>query len=191
MSGMKAAAVTRSRDEVADAIRSFSDADWIRLQKVAKLYARLRPMEPEDLLQEAFRCALDGGRSCPAQVDVVKFLAEAMRSIANGEQEKAKRRPLLESIAQYGEAGMVDPPDPSPGAEQDLGNAQDLAAMRTSLLRLFVDDEIAQLLLEGLMEGMQGAELMELTELDKTAYETKRRLIRRRIDQNFPQGWPS
>ena len=44
-------------------------------------------------LQMAFTSALDeDGRTCPANVDVVKFLAEAMRSIADGEVDKAKRR---------------------------------------------------------------------------------------------------
>jgi RNA polymerase sigma-70 factor (ECF subfamily) len=38
-------------------------------------------------------------------------------------------------------------------------------------------------------EGIEGEELRELTELDMTGYATKRRLIRRRIDKAFPQGW--
>lgn len=36
---------------------------------------------------------------------------------------------------------------------------------------------------------MTAEELRELTGLSLTAYNSKRRLIRRRIDNAFPQGW--
>jgi DNA-directed RNA polymerase specialized sigma24 family protein len=76
-------AAVRSRDEIADAIRSFTPAQWARLRLVAKKYAWRCKLDPEDLLQEAFRRAWEerDGRKCPVHVDVVKFLAEAMRSI--------------------------------------------------------------------------------------------------------------
>jgi hypothetical protein len=35
------------------------------------------------------------------------------------------------------------------------------------------------------MEGMRGEDLRALTDLDPTAYESKRRLIRRRIEKRF------
>ena len=76
-------ATTKKPDEIAAAILEFSDADWNRLHKVAAAYARGRPIEANDLLQETFRRALDGSRNCPADVDAVKFLAEAMRSVAH------------------------------------------------------------------------------------------------------------
>ena len=63
--------------------------------------------------------------------------------------------------------------------------------MRLCLLSLFEDDEIAQVILEGMMEGIDGEELWKLTDLDMTAYQSKRRLIRRRIDKRFPRGWTS
>ena len=63
--------------------------------------------------------------------------------------------------------------------------------MRVCLLSLFEDDEIAQVILEGMMEGIEGEELQELTDLDNTAYQSKRRLIRRRINRKYPEGWTS
>ena len=63
--------------------------------------------------------------------------------------------------------------------------------MTACLVSLFEDDEIAQVILEGMMEGIEGEELRKLTELDKTAYQSKRRLIRRRIEKRFPKGWMS
>jgi len=186
---MKPGAV-RTRDEVADAIQNLSDAGWSRLRKVATYYAFGRAIEEEDLLQEALRRALDGGRNCPAHVDVVRFLAEAVRSIAHGEGEKAKLRPRLTPIANHGGGeDAPDPPDPAMDPEQSLASTQDAGNIKSAVLALFDDDEIASIIVEGIMEGMQGEEFRELTDLDKTAYESKRRLIRRRIDKHFHEGW--
>ncbi len=59
--------------------------------------------------------------------------------------------------------------------------------MKAALLDLFEDDPTVQIILEGIMEGMEGEELRELTELDVTAYQSKCKLIRRRIDRKFPR----
>jgi hypothetical protein len=79
----------RTRDEIAIAIRALTDAQWIRLRKASGYFAWVYGLPGDDLLQEAFCRALAGSRQCPCDVDVVKFLVEAMRSIANGEGEKA------------------------------------------------------------------------------------------------------
>jgi RNA polymerase sigma-70 factor (ECF subfamily) len=42
-------------------------------------------------------------------------------------------------------------------------------------------------MLEGIMEGIAGEELRSLTQLSQTQFDSKRRLIRRRIDKAFPQ----
>lgn len=94
-------------------------------------------------------------------------------------------------VSQGENEALVDPPDPTPDVEERLSNAQEVASVRDALLDLFGDDEVATLILEGRIEGMQGGELMELAKIDKTTYESKCRLIRRRIDKRFPQGWPS
>ena len=39
------------------------------------------------------------------------------------------------------------------------------------------------------MEEMTAEEMRELTGLDKTGYDSKRKLIRRRIDKQYPEGW--
>jgi RNA polymerase sigma-70 factor (ECF subfamily) len=183
-------AASRSRDEIASAIRSLTAADWARLKKVARYYAAGRPIEAEDLLQEALTRAVDT-RNCPAHVDVAKFLAEAMRSIAHGETEKAANRLVLIPIPNAGEqsAEVLDVPDPTPSAEVRLISQEDAARIRGALLALFDDDPQARDIVEGTMEEMTADELRVLTGLDQTAYDTKRRLIRRRIDKAFPQGW--
>jgi len=183
-------ATTRSRDEIASAIRALTPADLVRLRKVAQHYAAGRRIEVNDLLQEAFVRAIDS-RACPTHVSVVKFLAEAMRSIAHGEAEKVENRLILVSVAQTGQHQMdaLDYPDAAQNAEAGLVSEQDAAAIRRALLALFDDDPVARDIVEGSMEEMTAEELRELTGLDKTAYDSKRKLIRRRIDKAYPEGW--
>ncbi len=144
------ASTVRTHEEIADAIRALTLAQWARLRKVAARYAYA--MTAEDLLQEAFRRALeDNGRNCPSHVDVVRFLAEVMRSIADGEMEKAKNRPVLVPIANYGdqEDGAEDPPDSALTAEEYLAREQTAAATRRELLAHFDDDTQARDIVEG------------------------------------------
>ena len=184
-------AAVRTADEIADAIRALTHAQWARLRLVAEKYACRCPLGPDDLLQEAFLRALEGGRKCPAHVDVVRFLAEAMRSIADGEAEKIENQVVLTPIAQLSDEqeGTVDPKEPKLNAEDAAMCKQNVAAIRNAMLALFNDDSQARDLIEGIMEDFTAEELRKLTDLDKTAYASKRRLIRRTIDNHYPKGW--
>jgi RNA polymerase sigma-70 factor (ECF subfamily) len=181
---------TRSRDEIESAIRALTAANWGRLRLVARKYAAGRPIEPDDLLQEAMMRAVDS-RACPAHVDVVRFLAEAMRSIAHGEGEKAEHKLVLVPVPKTGEpmAEALAVPDPAPHAEARMISEEDAARIREAVLALFDDDPLARDIVEGTMEEMTAEELRELIGLSLTAYSSKRRLIRRRIDTAFPRGW--
>jgi DNA-directed RNA polymerase specialized sigma24 family protein len=182
-------AASRSRDEIADAIRGLTSVQWARLRLVAARRAFGRPVEAEDLLQMALASALDG-RTCPAHVDVVRFLAEAMRSIGDGEVDKARRRPILVPVPKTGENRdeEVEFPDDRPTVEEQRISDEDRYEKRAPILTLFDDDATARDLVEGVMENMTAAELRELTGLDEIAYASKRRLIRRRINAAFRKG---
>lgn len=186
-----AAATTRTRNEIAEAIRTFSPAQWARLRLVAKKFAGRGLFSPDDLLQEAFFRALEGERNCPVHVDLVKFLAEAMRSIADGEAEKIENQATVVPVVQPGgvQAGAVDPKAPELGAEDGVISAQNVMAIRRAIFALFPDDSQARDLVEGIMEDFSAEELRKLTDLDETAYASKRRLIRRTIDKHYPEGW--
>ena len=180
----------RTRAESAAAIRALSPAQWTRLRKVSGYYALGRLMEAEDLLQEGFRRALDE-RNCPVSVDIVRFIAEAMRSIRDGELKRAKRRPVLVSPPPPGGQPARAPYaiDPSPNAEERLAASDEDGARerRQEIIGLFGDDLAAQVIVEGMLEGTRGEDLRALTDLDPTAYQSKRRLIRRRIEKQFKE----
>jgi hypothetical protein len=40
-----------------------------------------------------------------------------------------------------------------------------------------------------MIEGTEGEELRVVTDLDKTAFASKRRFVRRQITKAFPEGW--
>ena len=176
--------------EFKEAISGLHDAGWLRLRKVAHALACHRRLEAEDLLQVAFTRALEGSRQCPRNVDVVRFLAEAMRSIAS-DALKARGRAAeghvsrTESEAQEILEGL---PDTGPNAEECFSAAQEIAQRRCAVLELFADDATAQLMVEGIMLGMEGEELRELVGLTPTEFASKRRLVRRRIDAAYPEG---
>lgn len=183
----------RSRDEIAVAIRAFTPPDLARLKMVARKYSSGRPIEPDDLLQEAYVRALDS-RTCPINVSVVKFLAEAMRSIAHGEAEKVEHKgtlvPINAPVGQQDEVSLVR--HETDDAETQLIAAQQAEkyiAVHAEVVAVFDDDPIAKLVLEGVMEELTMEEMRDLTGLDKTAYDSKRKLIRRRVDKKFPGGW--
>src|SRR4051812_35182185 len=183
----------RSRDEIAAAIRSFTPADLARLRMVAKKYALGRPIEPDDLLQEAYSRALSS-RTCPNHISVVKFLAEAMRSIAHGESEKLENKGTFVSVATSGDfedeaCTIADNADDSQTQIIAAERADRCIATHAAIIALFDDDPTAKLVLEGMMDELAADEVRELTGLDKTGYDSKRKLIRRRIDKHYPKGW--
>lgn len=189
-------AAVRTRDEITEAIRAFTDAQWARLRLVAKLlatkkYAGRLQSQTDDLLQEAFKRALEGDRKCPRHIDVIKFLAEVMSSIAVDEARSVENRSVRIPIVSPGEPqpGTIDLKAAELNAEEETIDRQNAEGIRNSMLALFPDDLQARDLLEGVMEELSMAELCELTGLDEVAYSSKRKLIRRRINKHFPEGW--
>ena len=166
-------------------IGALPEAGWLRLHRVAHALCRHTGFDPEDLLHEAFQRALDGSRRCPRHVAITRFLAGAMRSIASDWSKARRRRPevgirvgiVLEAVARTA--------DPGETPDELLANAQDGARMRRAILALFADDLIAQRLVEGIMDGLRGEELRFLAGLGESAFASKRRLIRRRIDKAY------
>lgn len=189
---MSQPAVNKSANEITDRLRALTDAEWMKLRLIARYHCNGRGLghwtEPTDLLQEALLRTLDGSRNCPSGVAVIKFLDGVMRSLADGEWEKHSKRPVLVAIAGHGgEPGIApDPVDVRPDSEKALLYTQ----ARQRLIDLFKDDAEAQIIVEGMMDGMDGQELRDLTELDPVAYDSKRRLIRRRINKDLANGEP-
>ncbi len=182
-----------STEEIGEALSVLSDAALIRLRRIARWYAKGR-IDPDDLLQQSFVAALEGSRQCPRDIGIIPFIVGTVRSLASSRFKSLSRSPELQSIAASDDD--CDPlpfdkgaPSEAPNADQLLISEQEEIAIRAAILSLFSDDEIASVVVEGIMDKMDASELRELTGLDETAYSSKRRLIRRRIDKAYPEGW--
>jgi DNA-directed RNA polymerase specialized sigma24 family protein len=177
--------------EVKRAISVLTAADWLRLHKVARALCREAAFEADDLLQEAFQRALDGTRQCTRTLDIVHFLAGVMRSIASDWRKARKRRPEMSLATETGSLQdvVLQVRDSAPVADEVLAVNEEAARLKAAIFALFVDDCLAQRLLEGIMDGLAGAQLRSLTGLSETEFASKRRLIRRRIDKAHPKDW--
>jgi DNA-directed RNA polymerase specialized sigma24 family protein len=182
----------RSPDEIAALVRALTDAQWIRLRKASGYFAWVYELDSDDLLQEAFCRALAGSRKCPRKVDLIRFLVEAMRSIANGEADKVENKVDVVPVVQPGALveGAVDPEDSKESQEDAMMAAKSDEAIRQALLGLFPNDRQARDLVDGILAGYEGEELRALTDLDQKGYASKRRFMRRTIDKKNapPEG---
>jgi DNA-directed RNA polymerase specialized sigma24 family protein len=187
---LKADVSVRSCDEIAAAIRALSDAQWIRLRKASGYFAWVYDLSGEDLLQEAYCRALAGSRQCPTHVDIVKFLKDAMRSIANGEGEKAENQIDTISVEECDAAagGALQLKDSADSEEEIMVAAEANEATRQAVLGLFPNDAQARDLADGILAGYEGEELRALTDLDKTGYASKRKFMRRTFDKHSSEG---
>ena len=79
--------------------------------------------------------------------------------------------------------GGVEALNASVGAGESAARLQ----VDAPLLMEPVADQLARDIVEGTMEDMAADELRELIGLGPTAYDSKRRLIRRRIDKAYPE----
>jgi len=187
--GSDASALTHL--EIHRAIAGLGQADWLRLHKVARALCRNGGFEPDDLLQEAFQRALNGFRHCPRDLEVTRFLAGVMRSIASDWSKARRRRPEMRLNAPSGALldVVVQVRDSSLDAEELLASTQESACVIERIKELFADDATALTIIDGMLEGGAGAELRAAAELSEKEFASKRRLIRRRIDKAFPKEW--
>ena len=153
--------------EFREALNAMSDADFGRLEKVARIYAAKTRgrMSPTDLLNEAVLRTLDEGRERRRKwnrdVSIVRHLASAMKSIAS----HAKSPPEW------------DPPGPDP----DEAEARDGVAQ---LVRHFEEqnDENALdalLVLEEMAQEKTPAQVRASLGLEQKRYEAIMKAIRR------------
>lgn len=178
-----------TREELEEAISAFSNAELLRLRSAAQLYA-VYPVEPEELVQEALLRAIAGTRKCPRNVSVARFVAEAIRSIAHDELQKVENRRDEVSIHDdtIGNADAVNPREPGPTAEERMISDEQVRGTENRLLELFDGDDEAQLILLGMLTETEGAELREITGLDQTRFNSKRRYVRRKINSAIENG---
>jgi DNA-directed RNA polymerase specialized sigma24 family protein len=187
--GSAAAEAVLPATEVAERLRGLSSADLLRIKKVSHHLSFGGARPAAELRQEAIKRALAGTRRCPSHVSLVSFLCGTMRSIAS-----ADRRAHALELSVVPRDGVTttlvwEGRDPRLSPEDQMLRDQEPIEIKKAILSLFNDDPAAQMLVEGMIEGMEGEELRELVDLSEKDFATKRRLVRRRIEKAYPKGW--
>lgn len=138
MAPKESTAACLSTTDIESTLQALSDVGWARLRKIARPLAHLYQIEAEDLLHEACCRALDGRRRCPSNVDLFKFLGEAMRSIASDALKAVKRHPELRLVSDSDDdENAYDPPDEQLNSEEKIIREQEVTRKKQAILNLF------------------------------------------------------
>ncbi len=174
-----------SIEEVKEKLSALDNVTWTKLLKIGKSITYFYKIAPEDLLQDVFDKLFNEERNWPKNLDIYIFFRNTMKSILSNELKKDKKEIFLNSRNENGDEIINTISDEKITIENDLI----LRQIREDIRDLFKDDEIAHDLVDGRMENLKRSELMELTDLTEKEYDTKWKMIRRRIDKKYPRGW--
>ncbi|MFC0389712.1 hypothetical protein [Muricoccus vinaceus] len=165
-----------------------SQTEWIRLRRIAAVLTRSKATTVNDLIQETCARVLGDTRPWPVNIPFFAFFAGVMKSVAGEEVQKLRRAREAGSgvrapLSLHDKVGGLafDPPDLRPNAEQVLLEQEAATETKAAILALFHDDPAAALMVEGKIDGIEGEELRELVGLEITDFQSKNRLIRRRM----------
>ena len=178
--GDQPAGETYSPDEIRALIAAFTPLDWLRLRKAAMYFSKRCRLEWGELQNEALVRSLDGRRNCPRNVAVTTFLGNVIRSIASEADGTDGHVHLSEELEarQSSASGLTDLTKPADPAASTM-DAQKIIA---EVISAFDGDVTSEMLFEGMIDGIEGQELRELLELSQKEFDTKRRFVRRRLN---------
>lgn len=173
--------------EIESAIAALTKAELYRLDKYADFRAGALVgaglgISGADLLQEALSRTLSGARRWSKVVDFAQHLIATIRSISNGEFKRIHG--VVFDLSDGSPDGLkLDERDPGefalssliPEPERQVAVREELARIE----RLFVGDDRASMVMEGLAEGLTGPEIQSYLELSQTEYETIMKRLRR------------
>lgn len=171
------------RKDVEDALLGLSDADLLRLQRLARFRARLIPaLDWQDLLQEAIGRALDGRRRWPRAVDFMAFMRQTIRSIANEHWRREERKPPHSDLD---DESMVDRGLNTAYQPERLVLA---AKLLEEIQSLFAEDPQVLAILAGIAADEPPADIKRKAGMSNTQYASAQKRIRRGLANAFPSG---
>jgi len=191
--------VVASVEEIEQAIAKLQRADFVKLNAFARNRAQALGLRGvvesgEDLVQGAVRALLEERRHWnPRKVDFVGVLMGAIKSTASNLREAAETRGFEIPASQ-----LVEPAED--GKESlsrvdlltDPGLNPEQAVIASNLLaevqEAFNDDPEAFVVMDGWSDRMSGTEIIDALGIDRKAYETIVRRIRRQIAARWPKG---
>ena len=192
-------------DEISEAIEKLLPEEWARLYAYARNRARLMALygaalDGEDLVQQAIIALLEGPRKWnPKRTSFAGVLMGTMRSIASNRKEKSlgsgysvPDRQITSDKDDDQHRSLVElHPDARLNSEQQMLTSegeQEAIAFVEELYAFFGEDLEALLVMDCWKEGLSGTQIIETLEIDRNAYETIVRRIRRKSAAQWPKG---
>jgi len=187
-------------DRVADAIEKLTTSEWNRLHKAARSFLFGTGFsDVDELVNETFCRALTGTRNWRVDVPFITFIINAMKSVADGDRKL---------IYKDEEVLATDLPNNDPDSDCDplerFGNKalspetiiateidRTLAEEDLKIIeKHFKNDEAVEWVLIGIEDEMSASEIIEMSGLTKTQYESARKKFLRGLDKLFPGRRP-
>jgi DNA-directed RNA polymerase specialized sigma24 family protein len=166
-----------STDEMALALGLMKPADLLRVERFARArVVGLRPLEWEDLVNEAVSRALSGSRKCPRDVPVVAFLRQTVRSIA--EEERRRRGQQAYPSTAIEEEHFLQLADTAPDPEEQVLARDSIQG----LLDRFGNDAELIALGKGLELGETATEICRRVDLTPKQYDAARKRFKRIVN---------
>ena len=192
-------------DEISEAIERFLPEEWAKLYAYAKNRARMMALyggalDAKDLVQSAMTALLEERRTWnPKKVTFLGVLMGAMKSIVSNHKEKslASGYSVPESQIVSGdeddesETPVERHPDARLNPEQQMlasEDEQDTIRFVEDLYAFFGEDLEALLVMDCWKEGLTGSKIIQALEIDRKAYETIVKRIRRKSTAQWPKG---
>lgn len=190
-----------THEELTDAINGITENEWIKLNKAAGYFMRgsaSMNREVRDLINETVLAffKLNGRTWKKGEVDIVRTLHEAMRSVASNWRKEYQRKIAVQAPLPLGRdddpaKALADIPVVGDAIQDRLEDEELLAAMRTQLAEineLVAEREMAALIIMAMTDGMDGAQIRKELELTVQQHETEMLWIRRKVRAKFKGG---
>lgn len=162
--------------EVAEALQSLTVRQKAIVMKLARKHEGKMgaAYSAGDLIQEAYRRALEGKRTWRCGLPAEIFFHGVIRSIASEWKRKGSEH-SIEDDEDFGDGGAE-------------ARGVDARIDLPRIFRLFDDDPTAQKIIKAMMNGLQGKDIENACGIHDKAYEAKRKKIRRRLQSFMEAG---
>lgn len=197
-----------SLEDIRRALQALTEADWVKLNAYAELRVRIVGISaPSRDACHLFMQAMDSletGRRhwYPGNVDLVKFLIDAMWSISSNWARRREKTGYVEvpetDLVRYSEEREERETVLEQAQSQDANPEEQLLQseiptqeqLEQEIKDLFKDKPLVFQILDGWSAEMKGPEIIEVLNIDENQYQTAARLVRRRTKARWPKGMP-
>lgn len=178
-----------TKEEVIDTLERLSQADFLRLRKIARLYSFGKEDDLMDLVQESIRRMLSGTRrwhkSGPEAISFNTFIAGVIKSVADYENKRGTHKGISLVVSETdvpnynSETNLIES---HPAFDDSIVERELVAKEKMQEIEsLFLDDERALAVIMGWADGIRPSEIQDMFDMTKTQYDSAVKKVNRRM----------